>query len=91
MRQLQLAGFRTALANHGVECLELLERALKENSLFDIILMDIEMPVMDGITAASEIRRLEGEGKLARTPIIAVTGNARKEHIERGFKLLSSF
>ena len=90
MRQLQLAGFRTAVANHGAECLEILERVLKESSSFDIILMDLEMPVMDGITAASEIRRLESEGKLAHTPIIAVTGNARKEYIERGFKLPSS-
>lgn len=65
-----------------MECLEI----LKENSSFDIILMDIEMPEMDGITAVSEIRRLEGEGKLTPTPIIAVTGNARQEHIERGFK-----
>jgi CheY-like chemotaxis protein len=44
------------------------------------------MPIMDGITAASEIRRLEGEGKLARMTIIAITGNARKEYIERGSK-----
>jgi CheY-like chemotaxis protein len=83
-RQLQLAGFRTAVANQGVECLEILGRALKENSSFDIILMDMEMPVMDGIAAATEIRRLEGEGKLAHTPIIAVTSNVRKDHIERG-------
>jgi CheY-like chemotaxis protein len=62
------------------------ERALKEDSAFDIILMDIEMPVLDGVSAALEIRRLEDEGKVAHTPIIAVTGNARKEHIERGFK-----
>lgn len=68
-----------------MECLEILDRALKENSSFDIILMDIEMPVMDGIAATSEIRRLEGKGKFARTPIIAVTGNARKEHFEKGF------
>ena len=69
-----------------MECLEILERALKENSSFDIILMDIEMPVMDGIAAATEIRRLEGEGKLTYTPIIAVTSNVRKDHVEKGFK-----
>lgn len=79
------------MANHGVECLEILERALKENSSFDIILMDIEMPVMDGIAATSEIRHLEAEGKLAHTPIIAVTGNARKEHIKKGFSIRSLF
>jgi len=74
------------VANHGAECLEVLEHPLEGSSSFDIILMDIEMPVMDGIAAVSEIRRLESEGILSHTPIIAVTGNARKEHIERGFK-----
>ena len=74
-----------------MECLEILEHALKENRSFDVILMDIEMPVMDGIAAASEIRRLERVGKLAHTPIIAVTGNARKEHIEKGFNMRSLF
>jgi CheY-like chemotaxis protein len=48
------------------------------------------MPIMDGITAASEIRRLEGEGKLSRMAIIAVTGNARQEYIERGAKTTQS-
>jgi CheY-like chemotaxis protein len=47
------------------------------------------MPIMDGITAAAEIRRLEGEGNLARMAIIAITGNARQEYIERGRKPLN--
>ena len=75
-RQLQLAGFQTTVANHGAECLEILD------SSFNIILMDVEMPVMDGIQATVEIRRREGDGK--HIPIIAVTGNARIEQIERG-------
>jgi len=66
------------VANHGAECLDLLDIS------FDVILMDIEMPVMDGIQAASEIRRRETDGKLSHIPIIAVTGNARIEQIERG-------
>jgi CheY-like chemotaxis protein len=69
-----------------VECLDVLKRAREENRSFDLILMDLEMPIMDGITATSEIRRLEGEGKSRRIPIIAVTGNARQEYIERGRK-----
>jgi CheY-like chemotaxis protein len=82
MRQLQLAGFLTTVTNHGGECLEILESSLPGS--IDIILMDIEMPVMDGIQAASEIRRREGERDLKQMPIIAVTGNARMEQIERG-------
>jgi CheY-like chemotaxis protein len=49
--QLELAGFKTAVANHGQECLEM----LADGSGIDIILMDIEMPVMDGISAAEQI------------------------------------
>jgi CheY-like chemotaxis protein len=75
-----MAGFQTAVANHGVECLEMLDGAA-----FDIILMDVEMPVMDGISAASEIRKREAAGDLpGRTPIIAVTGNARREYVDKG-------
>lgn len=56
-----------------------------ENAVYDIILMDVEMPVMDGISAASEIRKREAEGDLpGRTPIIAVTGNARREYVDIG-------
>jgi signal transduction histidine kinase/AmiR/NasT family two-component response regulator len=49
---------------------------------YDLILMDIQMPVMDGIAAASEIRSLEiAEGR-RRTPIVALTANALTHQIE---------
>ena len=43
---------------------------------YDLILMDIQMPVMDGIDAAREIRELEAADGLRRTPIVALTANA---------------
>lgn len=43
---------------------------------YDMILMDIQMPVMDGIAAAREIRRRETESQRPRTPIVALTANA---------------
>ena len=82
------------MAGNGIECLE---RVNEQN--FDIILMDVEyarkdrwaqglmirMPQMNGIAAASEIRKQEAAGDLTgRTPIIAVTGNARKEYVDKG-------
>lgn len=54
----------------------------KERIHLDIILMDWEMPVMDGLTASKEIRKLQAEGKITRhLEIIATTANAREEQI----------
>lgn len=88
-RQLQNCGNKTFVANHGKEALQQLEKsrfwAGKEKDGIDIsvILMDLEMPVMDGMTCARRIRELEAEGTLnAHIPIIAVTAYARPEQIE---------
>ncbi len=43
---------------------------------YDLVLMDIQMPVMDGIDAAREIRAIETSEKRKRTPIVALTANA---------------
>jgi CheY-like chemotaxis protein len=48
---------------------------------FDLILMDMQMPVMDGVTCIREIRRLEQTGQLEATPIIMLTANALPEHV----------
>jgi len=49
---------------------------------FDVILMDIQMPVMDGIAAAKAIREAERTGQLVRTPILALTANALVHQVE---------
>ena len=49
---------------------------------FDVILMDIQMPVMDGIAAARAIRDAERAEKLPRTPILALTANALVHQVE---------
>ena len=65
-------GHETTLAHHGQEALDILE----ERS-FDLILMDVQMPVMDGLAATREIRQRESLSGV-RTPIIAMTAHAMK-------------
>ncbi|HYD46132.1 MAG TPA: ATP-binding protein [Phenylobacterium sp.] len=47
---------------------------------FDLVLMDMQMPVMDGLTAIRHIRAMEAEGKVPRMPILTLTANAMPEH-----------
>ncbi|KAI1081893.1 hypothetical protein F5B20DRAFT_36797 [Whalleya microplaca] len=88
-RSLRNIGNSTKVANHGGEALEVLQQSRfwtgKEDSGDDIsiILMDLEMPVMDGMTCARKIRELERDGTIvSHIPIIAVTAYARPEQIE---------
>jgi PAS domain S-box-containing protein len=50
---------------------------------FDLVLMDVSMPVMDGLTATRAIRAIERESLLSHTPIVAITANARPEDIDQ--------
>ena len=65
----------TKTANNGLEALKLLK-----NESFDCVLMDMQMPVMDGLTATQEIRKQE---HLKLLPIIALTANAMKGDREK--------
>ena len=51
---------------------------------FDVVLMDMQMPEMDGLTATSLLRAWESEQGLPRTPVIMLTANALDEHIRAG-------
>lgn len=73
---LDLWPVQTVWATNGVEALEAM--ALQ---VFDVVLMDVQMPVMDGLTATRRVR--EGYGLNRHTPIVALTANARKEDREQ--------
>ncbi|KAB8297732.1 hypothetical protein EYC80_001534 [Monilinia laxa] len=88
-KQLIRAGCVVHVANHGVEALDALRQfscwhePLKDATNLDIILMDWEMPVMDGLTCSREIRALQQSGKIVRhLEIIAITANAREEQVQ---------
>lgn len=69
---LEYYGAAVTIANHGKEALDILEQ-----SSFDCVLMDIQMPVMDGLEAARLIR---ASPRWADTLIIAVTANTDQHH-----------
>lgn len=73
---LQEEGCTVDRAKDGVECVDMLEKAA--NGTYRLILMDIQMPVMNGYDAAKKIRRMEDPQK-ANIPIIAMTANAFTE------------
>ncbi|HLO75177.1 MAG TPA: ATP-binding protein [Magnetospirillum sp.] len=76
IRLLESAGHTVTLAQHGAQALE-----LASQRQFDAVLMDMQMPVMDGETATKLIRMLPGEQ--ARLPIVALTADAVEEHRQR--------
>lgn len=94
-RQLQKAGCIVHVANNGQEALTQLLRSdfCPSNATadgdpsrihLDVVLMDIEMPIMDGMTCIHHIRQYEARGEfIAHVPVIAVSANARPEQIQK--------
>ena len=74
---LSQAGINPTLVDNGRQALEAWEA-----QHWDIILMDIQMPIMDGVVATTAIRQREAETGRPRTPIIAVTANAMTHQVE---------
>jgi signal transduction histidine kinase/AmiR/NasT family two-component response regulator len=87
-RQIKNAGCIVQAVNNGAEALDfLLNPCLLEDGsrepLPDIVLMDVEMPIMNGLLCSTEIRALEKSGRLERhLDIIGITANARQEQID---------
>ncbi|KAK1062870.1 hypothetical protein LTR74_009950 [Friedmanniomyces endolithicus] len=81
-RKLTAKGFEVTTANNGREAVDAVVEASKHSngekkSAFDIILMDQEMPVLDGNAATRELRELADKGEVERIPILGVTANVR--------------
>ena len=72
--RLSSKGYQVVTAEDGIQALAALER-----QSFDLVLLDLQMPGMDGISATYEIRRIEIEEALKTTPIVAMTAHVLDE------------
>lgn len=87
--QMKKLGCAVHVANHGAEGIDFVKRThfwagsqSHQPLPLTFILLDIEMPIMDGLTCARELRRMEKGGELkGHVPVIAVTANVRAEQI----------
>lgn len=77
-RTLEDLGLTVTIANNGLEAFE-----KRKNGGFDLIFMDIQMPVLDGMEATQEILEFEEDYSQQHVPIIALTANALKGDRER--------
>jgi signal transduction histidine kinase/AmiR/NasT family two-component response regulator len=93
-RQLRKNGCVVYVANHGAEALDLIKISTcwdgknePDAPTLDVVLMDVEMPVMDGLTCTRRIRKLELDGSIKEhLTIIAITANARKEQMDHALE-----
>jgi len=75
-RFLERLGCKVELADNGLRAVEFCAE-----SNFDLVLMDVQMPIMDGLTATREIRRAEVRGH--RIPVVALTASAMTDELDR--------
>lgn len=75
-------GIALTMAEHGAAALD----AIARDGPFDVVLMDMQMPVMDGLTATRAIRAEEARTGAAAMPVIMLTANAMAEHKSAAFR-----
>ena len=73
-------GVQATVVSDGVEAVAMV---CQQNQQFDLILMDCEMPVLDGYEATLKIRQWESENGHHETPIYALTAHVLEAHLER--------
>ena len=89
-QMLRKAGAVVHVANHGLDALNFMEKStFSRNSgpvsiPLTLVLLDSEMPIMDGLTCVGQIRQRQERGEFVSTiPVIGVTANARPEQIQK--------
>ena len=76
---LEASGHELVIVDNGLKALNMLKA-----ETFDVVLMDMQMPEMDGLAATAGLREYERETGVARTPVVMLTANALDEHVAAG-------
>ena len=92
--QLKKIGCTVQVANHGGEALDELSKTtyckaptISPPFKLSVVLMDVEMPICDGLTCTRRIRALQEKGDIVgHVPIVAVSANARREQVEQAIE-----
>ncbi len=82
-KMLQRLGHQCEIVNNGREAMERYAAQCVNGKPYDIVLMDCEMPIMDGYEATQAIRRYEEEKNCRRCPVIALTAHIMEEEIKK--------
>ncbi len=81
-RRFEANSYQVTTANNGREAVEAVKAVGSPKDMYDIVLMDENMPVLDGSSATKEIRELERNGEVKRLPILGITANVREEQTD---------
>lgn len=84
-KQLEKIDAVVDVAGDGVEALKKIEETMwrKGNASLDVVLMDLEMPIMGGLECVGKIRAMEQAGEMqGHLPVIVVSANARSKQVE---------
>lgn len=79
---LQKQGYQVDVAQNGLIAVDKVVEKVNHDLTYDLVLMDLMMPEMDGMTALKEIRKINSD-KLADLPILAMTANVNEENIQK--------
>jgi len=79
-------GFVIKTARGGKEAIEIVRSFAQENQQFKVILMDCQMPIMDGYEATTILKEMMEKNEIKKTPIIALTANTGQRDMERCYE-----
>lgn len=83
VRLVEEQGYMTRTAYNGKEAISCLLECAREGISFRLILMDLQMPIMDGFETSKVIRTLQEEKKIDKCPIVALSANSSEEDKRR--------